>query len=294
MSGLRMPAELVARARRLAQGGDWTPPPAVPAATVVLLRDGGDGLQALLMRRPASMRFAPGMSVFPGGRVDEDHDRRPPVRGTLPGGSWADPPLARMLVVAGVRETFEEAGVLLAVDSDGRPAQPDGQWAADRAASESSGEFPEVLERRGLHLESDLLVPFAHWITPEVEGRRFDTRFLAAGLPEGQQVDRHETETDHAVWLAPAEALAEYGAGRMPMLPPTVAVLADLAAHGTVAEALAWARTRTVVPLLPQARIAGEDLEWVLVHGITGEVLSPSGEPAGSEEHGASGLPGTG
>ena len=286
MSSLRMPAELVARARMLAEGGDWTPVPAAPAATVVLLRDGAAGLEALLMRRPQSMAFAPGMSVFPGGRVDEEHDARVPVSGTVLTGTWADPALARMLVVAGVRETFEEAGVLLAVDSAGNPARPDEGWAADRAECLSSGAFPEVLARRGLHLEAAGLVPIAHWITPEVEGRRYDTRFLAAGLPEGQHVDRHEAETDHALWITPPEALAEYAAGRMPMLPPTVAVLADLSAHPSVAAALAWARTRTVLPLLPQARISGEELEWVLVHGYTGEVLEPSAEPAGSEERG--------
>jgi len=287
MGGLRMPPELVARARALAEGGPWDPPPAVPAATVVLLRDGERGLEALLMRRPQSMRFAPGMTVFPGGRVDEDHDGRPDVLGQVRTGTWAGPALARMLVVAGVRETFEEAGVLLAVDRDGRPAQPDGRWAEDRAASEASGAFPEVLQRRALKVDADLLVPIAHWITPEVESRRFDTRFLAAALPAGQEVDRHESETDHAAWVSPADGLAAYGAGRMPMLPPTVAVLADLAQHQTVEQALGWARARTILPLMPSARVRGGDLEWVLVDGYTGEVLGPSGEPAGSEERGS-------
>jgi 8-oxo-dGTP pyrophosphatase MutT (NUDIX family) len=233
------------------------------------------------------MAFAPGMSVFPGGRVDEDHDGRPVVRGPVRTGSWAEPALARRIVVAGVRETFEEAGVLLAVDDSGQAAQPDDRWADDRTASVASGAFPEVLERRGLHIDSSLLVPIAHWITPEVEGRRFDTRFLAAGLPEGQEVDRHETETDHAAWVTPADGLAAYDAGQMPMLPPTVAVLADLASHATVAEALAWAGTRIIPPLLPQARMRDGQVEWVLVHGYTGEVLGPSFEPAGSEERGA-------
>jgi 8-oxo-dGTP pyrophosphatase MutT (NUDIX family) len=281
-----MPAELVARARQLAEGGDWTPPEAVPATTVVLLRDGVAGLEALLMRRPDSMAFAPGMHVFPGGRVDPAHDGRPPVRGSLRLDAGADADLARALVVAGVRETFEEAGVLIAVDRAGRTALPDERWTADRAASERSGGFPEVLARRRLHLDADLLVPIAHWITPEVEARRFDTRFLAAALPEGQQVDRHETETDHAHWFSPADALAAYAAGRMPMLPPTVAVLADLAARRSVADALDWARTQDVLPLMPRARIADGTLDWVLVHGYTGEVLGPSGEPAGSEEQG--------
>jgi 8-oxo-dGTP pyrophosphatase MutT (NUDIX family) len=283
---LRMPEELIARARALAEGGDWAPPLAAPAATVVLLRDGTEGLEVLLMRRPGTMAFAPGMHVFPGGRVDLDHDGRTPVHGSLPDGDWAGPDLAPALVVAAARETFEEAGVLLAVDRSGRPAVPDRDWARDRAASERSGGFPEVLARRRLHLDADLLVPVAHWITPEVETRRFDTRFLAAALPAGQQVDPHETETDTAHWTAPAAALAEYTAGARPMLPPTVAVLSDLVGHRSAGDALEWARLHEVRPLLPRARLLGDDLAWDLVDGYTGEVLGSSGPPAGSEERG--------
>lgn len=283
---LRMPDELVARARALAEGGDWVPPEAVPAATVVLLRDGSEGLEVLLMRRPGTMAFAPGMHVFPGGRVDLVHDVRTPVRGSLLTGSWGDPSLSAALVAAAVRETFEEAGVLLALDHSGRTAVPDDAWARDRATSETSGGFPEVLHHRRLHLDADLLVPIAHWITPEVEARRFDTRFLAAALPARQQVDAHETETDTAHWTAPRDALSEYGAGRRPMLPPTVAVLRDLAGHRSVAEALAWARDQTVRPLLPRPRLVDDDLVWDLVDGVTGEVLMSATQPAGSEERG--------
>jgi 8-oxo-dGTP pyrophosphatase MutT (NUDIX family) len=283
---LEMPPELVQRARMLAQGGPWDPPEAVDATTIVLLRDGVAGLEALLMRRPDSMAFAPGMHVFPGGRVDLDQDSQPAVRGTVRAGAWTDPALARALVVAGVRETFEEAGVLLAVDRSGRPAASDAGWARDRRASETSGGFPSVLRRRKLHIQADLLVPIAHWITPEVETRRFDTRFLAAALPVGQDVDAHITETDSAHWVAPADALAEYRRGALAMLPPTVAVLADLAGQRSVGDALNWARTREVVPLMPRAQVDGDDLTWVLVHAYTGEVLSVAEQPSGSEERG--------
>ena len=283
---LEMPAELVARARLLAQGGPWQPPEAHDAATIVLLRDGAAGLEVLLMRRPDSMAFAPGMHVFPGGRVDLAQDSKPAVSGTVRTGPWADAVLARALVVAGIRETFEEAGVLLAVDRSGRPAAPDARWTEDRGASETAGGFPAVLRRRRLHIDADLLVPIAHWITPEVETRRFDTRFLAAALRAGQDVDAHVTETDSAHWMAPADALAEHRRGALAMLPPTVAVLADLAGRRSVGDALNWARTREVVPLLPRAQMTGEDLTWVLVHAHTGEVLASTTQPAGSEERG--------
>ena len=283
---LEMPPELVQRARLLAQGGPWEPPESQDAATIVLLRDGAAGLEALLMRRPDSMAFAPGMHVFPGGRVDLDQDSQPTIQGTVRAGAWTDPALARALIVAGVRETFEEAGVMLAVDRSGRPATPDDSWARDRQASEMAGGFPSVLRRRKLHIQADLLVPIAHWITPEVETRRFDTRFLAAALPAGQDVDAHVTETDSARWMAPGDALAEHRRGALAMLPPTVAVLADLAGQRSVGDALNWARTREVVPLMPRAQVSGEDLTWVLVHAYTGEVLSVAEQPAGSEERG--------
>jgi 8-oxo-dGTP pyrophosphatase MutT (NUDIX family) len=284
---LDMPPELVQRARLLAQGGPWEPPQCRDATTIVLLRDGTAGLEVLLMRRPDSMAFAPGMHVFPGGRVDLDQDSQPTVRGTVRTGAWTDPALARALIVAGIRETFEEAGVLLAVDRSGRPATRDASWAADRRASETAGGFPSVLRRRRLHIQADLLVPIAHWITPEVETRRFDTRFLAAALPAGQDVQAHATETDSAHWVGPADALAEHRRGGLAMLPPTVAVLADLAGRRSVGDALNWARSREVVPLMPRAQMAGEDLTWVLVHAYTGEVLSAAEQPSGSEERGA-------
>ncbi len=283
---LRMPDELVARARMLAQGGPWEPPPALDATTIVLLRDGTAGLEVLLMRRPDSMAFAPGMHVFPGGRVDLTQDSRPPVHGTIPVGPGTDPDVARALIVAGVRETFEEAGVLLAVDRSGRPAAPDGDWARDRHISESSAQFPAVLARRRLSIQADGLVPMAHWITPEVETRRFDTRFMVAALPDGQEVDAHATETDSAHWVVPSEALAQHWAGGLAMLPPTVAVLHDLTGQRSVGDALHFARTRDVVPLMPRAQMSGDELTWVLVHGYTGEVLAPSDQPAGSEERG--------
>lgn len=284
---MRMPDDLVARARLLADGGDWTPPDAVPATTVVLLRDGAAGLEVLLMRRPRTMAFAPGMHVFPGGRVDLPTDAAAPVRGSLPIGDWApDAGLAQAIVVAGVRETFEEAGVLLAADRAGRTAKPEGDWDRDRALSETPGGFGQVLARRRLHIEADLLVPIAHWVTPEVEARRFDTRFLAAALPPGQTVDRHATETDTAQWITPTAALAEHSAGRMAMLPPTSAVLSDLAGCRSAGDALEWARARRVIPVMPRAVASGDGLEWVLVHAYTGAVLGPAEEPAGSEERG--------
>ena len=177
---LNMPPHLAERARDLAEGGAWTPPEARPAATVVLLRDGAAGLEVLLMRRPDTMAFAPGMHVFPGGRVDPATDSLPTVIGTLPDGSWAPEPLARAIAVAAIRETFEEAGVLLAVTDGRHPSQDPAGWPPTAAPASATGPSRAGPHRRHLHVDTDLFAPWAHWITPEVESRRYDTRFFLA------------------------------------------------------------------------------------------------------------------
>ena len=225
--------------------------PVRDAATVVLLRDTDLGPEAYLLRRVRGMAFAAGMTVFPGGAVDpRDADT---VVGWVgpPAADWAGPfdadePLARALVCAAVRETFEESGVLLAGPSaDGVCATGGADWEADRSALEAR-EFSlaELLHRRGLVLRADLLRPWAHWITPPNEGarRRYDTRFLVAALPSDQQTRDVSTEADFVEWVRPADALAQYRAGERPMMPPTIVTLEEIASYGTVADVLAAAR----------------------------------------------------
>jgi 8-oxo-dGTP pyrophosphatase MutT (NUDIX family) len=232
---MRLPPELVARARDIVQGGQWTPPPARPAATVVLPRDGPAGLEVVLLQKAAG--FANGMYVFPGGALEEADARH--------GDPWR---------VAAVRETFEECGVLLSL-----PAAP-----AD-AGRLREREFGEVLADLAVVPDLDGLYPFAHWVTPEVESRRFDTRFFAAELPEGQVLAAFTSEHHNVGWFTPA------GADGLPMLPPTAAVLAELRGFATVAEALA--PRRDPVPIMPKPVAAGDDIAWVLVDARTQEPL---------------------
>lgn len=260
---LRLPEELTERARLLAEGRLQ---PATPrdAATVVLLRDSADrGVEIYFLRRAASMRFAAGMHVFPGGTVDE-RDTAPAMPWTGPPAeewaSWfaAGAPLARALVCAAVRETFEEAGVLLAGPySDAAVTDPRGaDWDSDRdALIDHSLSLIELLDRRGLVLRSDLLRPWAHWITPEVEPRRYDTRFFVAALPEGQRARDVGGEADRAMWMRPSDAAAAYQRGDMAMLPPTAASVAELADFDSVASVLH--RPRTVRPWMPKVRVVG-------------------------------------
>lgn len=254
---VEVPASLVERARAfLADPGE----PASPrsAATVVLLRDGAGGLEVYLLRRAGSMAFAAGMHVFPGGSVDpRDGEVETAWSGPEPS-VWAgrlgcDESLARALVCAAVRETFEEAGVLLAgPSSDEVVGDTTGEdWERDRLALlDRSVSMAEVLTGRRLVLRSDLLRAWAHWITPEFEPRRFDTRFFVAAVPVGQLARDVSGEADEAAWLPVRHAVAEHEAGRMAMLPPTVAALRDLASLGDLRTVLA--APRRVHPVMPR------------------------------------------
>jgi hypothetical protein len=168
---------------------------------------------------------------------------------------------AHALVCAAVRETFEESGVLLAGPSATEmvPDVSGPEWEAEREALEAGREpFSGLLRRRELLLRADLLVPMAHWITPEVEPKRFDTRFFAAALPERQVARVAGTEADTRLWIRPEQALA----GRLRMLPPTAAVLTDLAGYPDVAAALG--AERVITPVLPRMELDGDQLRIVV------------------------------
>ena len=197
----QVPAPLVERAAA------WTdtsvPVEPALAASVVLLRETGVGLETFLLHRHARMEFAASMVVFPGGRVD-------PV-------DRADPDPIRQCAV---RETEEETGVRLAPDA---------------------------------------LMPWAHWVTPELEPRRYDTFFYMAELPEGQQADDRSGETDSADWASPAAALANAQGGQINLMPPTVSILVELAELGSLTAVRDAAAERVIERVLPRLVRHGED-----------------------------------
>jgi 8-oxo-dGTP pyrophosphatase MutT (NUDIX family) len=265
-------------AQRLAdiEAGRITPATPRDAATVMVLRSGagagagaGAGVEVLMLRRVAAMKFAPGAYVFPGGSVDQaDSDPEIGWHGPHPAefGARLGAPaeMARALVCAAVRETFEESGVLLAGPPGGGPlAVPSGpSWEADREALAAGAvTLAGLLSRRGLVLRADLLVPWARWITPEGEPRRFDARFFAAALPADQVATGHAAESDHIAWLRPADAIAAARAGEISLFPPTAATLNDFALADSVAgrEGVAeiLGRPPSIVPVMP--RLARED-----------------------------------
>lgn len=268
-----------------------------PAATVMLLRprggvrDGGaDGpVEVLLMRRVRSMGFAPGAYVFPGGGVDaRDADGDLPWTGPGPE-EWArtlgtDVRMARALVCAAVRETFEETGVLLAGEP-GRAGEEaitldttSEDWERDRLGLiDRSRSFTEVLTRRGLVLRSEWLRAWSRWITPRAEPRRYDTWFFAAELPPGQASRDVGGEADLTRWTDPAAVHGEWEAGRMPMLPPTVVNCAELADCRTL-RGVREAR-RDIVPIEPVVREVGGQLRVVAPNGVDYPLPRPDATP---------------
>jgi 8-oxo-dGTP pyrophosphatase MutT (NUDIX family) len=269
--GIQLPSSLADRAREVLEGRI---PPVTPrdAATVMLLRPaaGQARMQVYMLRRRSTMAFAPGAFVFPGGSVDP-RDAEIEVGWAGPDaaewGRMIDAPadLARTLVCAAVRETFEESGVLLAgptaatVVADTRGED----WEADRAALlERSVSLAGLLRRRGLVLRSDLLRPWARWVTPVTEERRYDTRFFAAALPAGQRARDVSGEADEADWVEPGEALAAARRKEIVLLPPTAVTLGELRARGDVPAALA--ARRRITALIPEIVVA-DGAVWLTV-----------------------------
>lgn len=248
------------------------------ASTVMILRDGPE---VLMMKRPAAMSFAAGAYVFPGGRVDTaDSDPSIGWQGPSPsefaeklGAPGED--VARGLVCAAIRETFEEAGLLLAGPPDGPVTVPSGDgWEADRAELiAGTRPFGDLLARRGLVLRADLLVPWARWITPEAEPKRYDTRFFVTRLPAGQEATGHAAEADRLAWVNPADGLQSARNHEMFLMPPTATTLNEFARLGDVSAILG--QERSIAPIQP--RIVAEDGQpWL---EIPPEADFPDGVP---------------
>jgi len=211
----------------------------LPAATLVLMRDGAEGIEVLLATRHDESGFAAGATVFPGGKVDAgDRDLA---------GTAGDP-----FRVAAIRETFEECGILLARRSAG-PDMLSAAMVAEISAepSRASG-FTTLVARSGITLSTDSLVPFAHWITPSDRPKRFDTRFFLAPAPAGQvaQHDGREATTVH--WLTVEGAIAAARREEIKLVLPTRLNLLKLGRSKTVAEALETARHADVVTVQPE------------------------------------------
>jgi 8-oxo-dGTP pyrophosphatase MutT (NUDIX family) len=225
------------------------------AATVLLLRDVAGALEVFMVVRHHEIDFAAGAMVFPGGKVDES-DRPPHVGDVVSGASdLTDEDVA--VRIAAIREAFEESGVLLArrsgatdVVSAAEALELGSRYRVALASGEIS--LSEVARREGLVLSCELLVPFAHWITPVGMPKRFDTHFFLAVAPNEQLAMHDGSESVDSTWTAPNAALTESDAGRLTIIFPTRMNLQKLARSRTVADALETAGRSRVVTVMPE------------------------------------------
>jgi 8-oxo-dGTP pyrophosphatase MutT (NUDIX family) len=242
------------------------PVPARPAATVVLMRGGKDAPEVLLLKRVRSAGFVPGAWVFPGGRVD-DRDGASALVSRLTGitpaaaqarlglADDANPP-AIAYWVAAVREAFEETGILVGRDRLGQPAPPASQHGIVRDLLDEvradETHFASALDRLECTMDGGALEYIAHWITPVVEPRRFDTRFFAAVVTPGTEPAINPREISSAVWLTAAEALELNVRDTLPMVFPTIRTLESLLPFRTTGEVLEAFRARAIPTIMPR------------------------------------------
>jgi 8-oxo-dGTP pyrophosphatase MutT (NUDIX family) len=258
------------------------PPEPLPSSTLILLRDehGADGpFSVLMLERHGSISF-PGVHAFPGGVVDPEDAEA--TGATLPAEqAWPPPGEGDTTVdalpywVAAVRELFEEMGILLARR---RGRLLDGPLPDDlravRARVNAGEPFGRLCAEHDLVPATDLLFAFARWITPRVNPKRFDTRFLVARTPPGQNAVADGTETVSHEWLTPQAALRAYENARIQLIPPTVLTLADLLRFPSVDAVLADARRRVVRALSPDIQ-AGDGGPSMSYPDNTGSGLPP-------------------
>jgi len=257
------------------------------AATVLILRDGepdaeGDALEVFMLRRNLNSDFVGGAYVFPGGAVDPE-DRFDDLEAVCEGRTDLDAS-ARLGIergglafwVAAIRESFEEAGVLLAYHADGEVIRLDDDETVERfarhrtAVDTKARRLVEICDEERLRLAVGSIWYFGHWITPEGSPRRYDTRFFVTGAPPAQTPLHDDHEVIANLWVRPKEALARHGEGTYEMLPPTIASLRAVARFPTAAEALAAATEIVDVPTI-QPRV-------ILLEGGGARIVLP-GDP---------------
>ncbi len=250
---------------------DLSAVPLRPASTVMLLRDSEHDREVFMMQRTTTAAFASGMYVFPGGRVD-DVDGASELDDLCEGLTDAEasdllrvPSGGLAYWVAAIRESFEEAGVLLARDEHGdfvRLNDPDSRQrfaAARHAVHDGALSLAEFCRPEGLRLAVDTISYVSHWVTPVGEKRRFDTRFFVAVAPSAQELMHDDKETIASLWVTPTDALGRAERGELAMIPPTVANLQFLAPHHSTSAAVAAAQTIGVpTPIVPKLRYGSD------------------------------------
>jgi 8-oxo-dGTP pyrophosphatase MutT (NUDIX family) len=239
-------------------------PPATPrdSATVILLRDGADGPEVFMLERHLNSDFAGGAYVFPGGTVDP-RDTDPGARRYLDAPDGIEP----ALYLCAIRETFEEAGVLLARRGDEpvRLTEDVERFAAyRRELAGRGGSLAGFAEQEGLRFSGDVMHYFSRWVTPAFSPKRYDARFFVATMPEGQDPLHDDVETTASTWIRPADAIAQARNGLFSIIFPTRKTLEELASFATAADVIASTAGKDIRPILPSVVIAEGNARVVL------------------------------
>jgi len=250
-------------------------PPAVPrdSATVIVVRDGAEGIEVFMLERHLNSDFAGGAYVFPGGTIDE-RDLDPAAATYLDGpaagdaATLIDAPHERALAfhLCAIRETFEEAGILLA-RKDGAPIKLTGdeRYAERRRVlCDRSGSLAAFATEFGVRFAGDLLHYFSRWVTPAFSPKRYDARFFVAEMPEGQEPLHDDVETTASTWIRPADAIAQAREGLFSIIFPTRKTLEQLAVFDDSNELIASTFGKKIEAILPTVVIADGQAKVVL------------------------------
>jgi 8-oxo-dGTP pyrophosphatase MutT (NUDIX family) len=259
------------------------------AATVVILRDGNEGIEAFMVVRHKAIDFASGALVFPGGKVD-DGDRDVAWEELAP--SEGKTPVQRALNVAAAREAFEEAGLMLARrrGSKGLVTREEAHRLVlcyRRSLLRGQTTFLELMRSEKLTIATELMIPYAHWITPEGLPKRFDTHFFLVAAPVDQLGAHDGCESVEGLWIRPQQALAEAEARRRTLVFATHLNLKKLAGFASVSAAVAATRARAIVTVMPKVIARTEEGRRLQIpaeagYGVT-EVVVPAHIPSANE-----------
>jgi 8-oxo-dGTP pyrophosphatase MutT (NUDIX family) len=233
------------------------------AATIIVVRNAARGsserrIETFCVERSKQSRFLGGAIVFPGGKVDASDaggewsplttSPRPPQASSIP--FTTSEAHLRALAIAACRETLEEAAMLHVRGRDG--VSQDDLFALRSRLTTTPGALRELLQQRGMQLDLEALHPFARWVTPDAEARRYDARFFVAVAPLGQTGAHDEHETMASFWATPAEVLRRWDAGEVQVAPPTHRTLALLANCETTDDVIALANNSCLDPICPR------------------------------------------
>jgi 8-oxo-dGTP pyrophosphatase MutT (NUDIX family) len=229
------------------------------------VRDGDRGLEVFMLERHLRSDFAGGAYVFPGGTLDE-RDFAADAARFLDGPTAdqaaahidASPDRALAFYLCAIRETFEEAGVLLA-RRDGSIARTDGEERLARHRRELAarqGSLAAFAESEGIRFAADLLHYYARWITPEFAPKRYDARFFVAAMPPGQKPIHDDVETTASTWIRPIDALTQAAEGLFSIIFPTRKTLETLTGFATATDVINSTVGKDIPALLPKVVLA--------------------------------------